>query len=308
MRYGCALATKSKIYRIASSLGLMVGVALMGAFFMLGQLVTPESSLLNFLSQNDERLRDLLNGFSSWVLLYPEVCVDGFYRAMFYISWHMQMYLSVVAAATFIPKLFAQDIASNAIVIYNSKALGKGDYIFGKLGVAVLLLSSIWLLPIAGAWLVGNAMSPDWSYFYHSSSALVRAMFVNGVSMLTMSVVAMAISSLTRKSGIAIVSWLFYWIVSNIGADVLFQVYDWGQYVSLSQALDSLALSAFRFDLVIENAREMIPFFDYYTRDRFDDLPETLIAHSGVPFGAVLSIAIHLVAGCMILSKRLISS
>lgn len=308
VRYGCRLSLKSKILKITAAFCFGVGVALIAAFFLLGQLVSPESSLLNLLSANNDKLKDILNGFASWILVYPEICVDGYYRAMFYASIQLHSFFAVIAIATFIPKLCAQDIASNAIVIYNSKALGKGDYILGKLGVVLYILSCIWIVPMVVAWVFGNAMSPDWSYFYHSSLAFARAMTVVGIGVVAMSFLAMAISSLTQKSGISVIIWIFYWVFSNVVASAVSTVYSWGEYISLNRAFDQLALVVFRFDLVLQNAQEMIPFFDYYTKDALKELPSVIVGGDVSLVGPLTSIAIHVALSFVVLSKRFIRS
>ncbi|MCH6256560.1 hypothetical protein MLD52_08380 [Puniceicoccaceae bacterium K14] len=308
VHYGISLATKSKIFRFVAVLGLTIGLFLIGAFFTLGQLVTPDSSLLSFIAQGNEKIRDTLNGFASWVILYPEICVDGFYRAMFYAAFHGQLFIALIAVATFVPKLCAQDIASNAIVIYNSKALGKGDYILGKLGIPFLLLSGFWLLPVCFAWIVGNVMSPDWSYFFHSSVAALRGITLISICIVVISIWGVAISSLTKRSGISVILWIFYWILTGVVADVISKVYEWGKYLSLNNALNELALSLFRFDQIFAEAKAMIPFFDYYTRDSIGELPDFWVGSSSGLSMAIIAVSIHCILGVLILTKRLLSS
>ena len=51
------------------------------------------------------------------------------------------------------------DLASNAILIYSSKALSRFDYILGKFGIAFTLLSLLCLAPLIAVWFVGNLLS-----------------------------------------------------------------------------------------------------------------------------------------------------
>ena len=63
-----------------------------------------------------------------------------------------------------IPLLITRDLACNAIVIYSSKAVTRGDYLLGKFATAFGLLALTWLGPVCAAWFVGNLLAPDWTF------------------------------------------------------------------------------------------------------------------------------------------------
>ena len=63
--------------------------------------------------------------------------------------------------------LITRDLASNAIIIYASKAVSRGDYLLGKFATAFGLLVLTWLGPVCAAWFVGNLLAPDWRFFWH---------------------------------------------------------------------------------------------------------------------------------------------
>jgi hypothetical protein len=83
------------------------------------------------------------------------------------------MPLSIFALGMALPSLITRDLASNAIVIYSSKAVTRGDYLLGKFCTAFGVMSLTWLGPVCGAWFVGNLLAPDWKFFWHARIALV---------------------------------------------------------------------------------------------------------------------------------------
>ena len=87
---------------------------------------------------------------------------------LFYYFGIWLMRVSIFALGMAIPLLITRDLASNAIIIYSSKAVTRGDYLLGKFATAFGLLALTWLGPVCAAWFMGNLLAPDWSFFWHS--------------------------------------------------------------------------------------------------------------------------------------------
>ncbi len=255
-QYGIRLCLKSWLLRALLILSWSLALGLIGFYFLFGQLLMPEGGLLAF-NLSEDKLQKILSGITAWMLLYPEICVDGLYRISFYAISDIYGSLSFFAIILFIPKLIANDLSSQAIIIYNSKALTRFDYMLGKFGVVFSILCLLWVVPILAAWLMGNFLSPDLSFFYHSFPALLRALLVTLITVVSLSLLAMAISALAKKSSVAIVLWIFVWIFSGVIANTSSQV----KYISLHNCLHDISNHIYALDSFFENAESMLPFF-----------------------------------------------
>jgi len=83
---------------------------------------------------------------------------------------------SIFALGMAIPLLVTRDLASNAIIIYSSKAVSRMDYLLGKFAMAFGLMALTWLGPAFAAWFLGNLLAPDWRFFWHSRAALFNTL------------------------------------------------------------------------------------------------------------------------------------
>ncbi len=261
-RYGLRLCLSGKIIKIFLVLAFAQTFVLGGVFFLFGQLVAPESALLGWLERiGGQEIVRVISGLSSWALLYPEVCVDGIYRIMFYLMTFSSPFLSMIIVALFIHRLIANDLASNAIVIYNSKALTRWDYLTGKFLVVSSILSIVWLLPVVASWLLSNLLSPDWTFFYHSFPSLLRGVTIGLVSVVSLSCLALLVSSLARKTGAAVAYWILGWFSLGIISSVAGVAHPALEYISPIQSIYGLSSGIFRMlDLVVD-AQNMLPFF-----------------------------------------------
>ncbi|MBL9204783.1 MAG: hypothetical protein JNN01_06840 [Opitutaceae bacterium] len=268
--YGLRLCWQSRFLKVLFAVAWVGALFLMAFYFLIGQLLTPDSSLVTTITENlGKRAQSVINGLSAWILLYPEVSVDGLYRVVF--SWATQLYsaLAFFAVALFVPKLIAHDLASNAILIYNSKALTRFDYILGKFGIAFTLLGLLCLAPLIAVWFVGNLLSPDWGFFYHGFPALLRAVSVGLLGVTTYSLLAMAVSSLAKRTSSATAFWILAWIISGMIANTTGRFVSWGRYLSPATCLDHISRYLYDLGGVLEKAKAMLPFF----QSTLDQLP-----------------------------------
>ncbi len=262
-RYGLRLSLKGKIPRAFLFFAMLQAVPLAAAFFLFGQFASPDSALLGWVAEKggSEAVK-VINAVSSWLLLYPEICVAGIYRAMFSLLAYTAPLLSVIMVTFFIHRLIAGDVASHAIVIYKSKALTRWDYVLGKFGVVAPILAAIWILPVVVSWMLGNLLSPDWTFFWHSLPALLRGLAVGVVAVVSLSCIALAVSATAGRSRAAVAYWIIGWIVVMIVANVG-SIED-GSFALLNPVMGIAEFSAglYRIDELWEDARGMLPFFD----------------------------------------------
>lgn len=261
-RYGLRLCLSGRIIKIFLVLALAQTLVMAGVFFLFGQLVAPESALLSWIeSLSGKEVTTMISALSSWALLYPEICVDGIYRIVFFGLKFGSSFFSVIVVALFVHRLIANDLASNAIVIYNSKALTRWDYLIGKFLVVASILSVIWILPVVGSWFLGNALSPDWSFFYHSFPSLLRGLTLGVVAVVSISCLALLVSSMARKTGAAVAYWMLGWLSLGIVSKVASFAHPALEYISPYEAILAFGDGVYRMADLAMDAQNMLPFF-----------------------------------------------
>ena len=264
-RYGLKLCLAGKAIRFFILIAFLQGLVLSVLFGLLGQIVNPESALSNWIGGvAGERNAAIINGLTAWALVYPEICIDGVYRGAFYLAKFSASPLSLIIIALFIHRLIALDLASQAIVIYNSKALTRWDYLIGKFLIAVCILSFIWIAPVVAAWLIGNTLSPDIRFFVYTFPSLARSVIVGIVATLTFSIFALAISSLAKRTGSAVAYWILSWVSLGIFSGIAKATYPILRFINPFSAINEFSAGVFRMNSFFQRAREELPVFNSY--------------------------------------------
>ncbi len=309
-RYGLRLCLAGKIIKIFLVLAFAQTLVLGGVFFLFGQLVAPESALLGWLEGiGGQEIVRVISGLTSWALLYPEICVDGVYRVMFYLLTFSCPFLSMIIVALFVHRLIANDLASNAIVIYNSKALTRWDYLIGKFMVVSTILSVVWLLPVVASWLLSNFLSPDWSFFYHSFPSLLRGLAIGFVSVVSLSCLALLVSSFAKKTGAAVAYWILGWITVGIVASVASIAHPAFNYISPTQAIYALSAGIFRMLDLVTDAQDMLPFFGGFFNRMSDGVdPSDLPIGNGEIVLPLLSLSLYCFLSIVVVSRKVRAS
>lgn len=306
-RYGLRLCLAGRVIKLFLLLALAQSLPLAGVFFLFGQLVAPDSALILWLGAlGGEQVTSVFNGLASWALLYPEIVVDGVYRIAFYLFTSSCPFFTVVTVALFVHRLIANDLASNAIVIYNSKALTRWDYLVGKFLVVATLLSLVWIAPVAISWLLGNALSPDWGFFVHSFPSLLRGLAVGIAAVASLSLLAMLVSSLAKKTGAAVAYWIVGWLILGAAANAASLAAPSLAYLSPMQAIEALSGGVYRLADLLRDARGMLPFFDaFYARlPDFEGTEQAPIVGNGAVGLPLLFLAAYGALSVFVVSRR----
>ncbi len=283
-QYGLRLCWRSRLLKILFAITWVSALGMMAFHFFVGQLLTPDSAVLGYIGDHfGKRNHAIVNGLSAWILLYPEVSVDGLFRVTFSVATKLHSVVAFIAVALFVPKLISHDLSSNAILIYNSKALTRFDYLLGKFGVAFTLLALLGLAPLVAVWFVGNVVSPDWSFFYHGFPALARGVTVATLSAITLSLLALAVSSLAKRTSSATAFWILAWMISGMIAGMTEKLFGWGRYLNPGVCIDHIARHLYDLGGVLEDAKTMLPFF----RSMVDSLPSRNPLNEIAPAGGL---------------------
>lgn len=122
------------------------------------------------------------------------------------------------------PNLISQDLRYNALPLYFSRPLRRVDYVVGKLGVIVSLLSLVIVLPVVAAYLLGLIFSLDISVLRDTYHLLFASVAYGLVISVSAGLLILALSSLSRNSRYVAMFWIGMWFVTNSVALVLMLV------------------------------------------------------------------------------------
>ena len=169
------------------------------------------------------------------------------------------MRVSIFALGPIIPLLITRDLACNAIVIYSSKAVTRGDYLLGKFATAFGFLALTWLGPVCAAWFLGNLLAPDWTFFWHARAALENILIYGLSSMAILSLLALGVSAISANEKSTTAFWFMWWVLGAVIAA------DRAAHPALAPAsgfqfnLNQIALPTFRVGDNIQAAPANIP-------------------------------------------------
>jgi ABC-2 type transport system permease protein len=236
-----------------------LGLAAAAVLFLIGQLLVADSVVVRWVSTFNPNLQIFANLLTLWLRDHPEISVGTTQNVLFYFFGSWLMLLSIFALGPIIPLLITRDLSSNAIVIYSSKAITRGDYFFGKFATAFGFLCLTWLGPVCAAWFLGNLLAPDWSFFWHARSALMNILLYGLSSMTILSLLAMGVSSLSGKERFTTALWFIWWIVgAAINPIAINTRQPWLQHLGFGFNIHEIALYTFRVGEKIERAKASI--------------------------------------------------
>ena len=207
------------------------------------------------------RMQAVVQAIGALVLLYPDVCVDGLFRLIFWAHSFVGLGLCLVALTVLVPRLVARDRASNALIIYLSRPLTSVDYLLGKLGIIAGLLALLWTGPLIFGWLLCMLFAPNADFFTYSISPLLGALLFNGAGLVALASIALGVSALSRSSKASILIWIFLWVIVGALAKPP-ESPEWLKRASFTHNLTEMRKSIFRLDTVLAGAAKTLPLVD----------------------------------------------
>jgi ABC-type transport system involved in multi-copper enzyme maturation permease subunit len=239
---------------------------------------------------------------TTWLEEHPEISVRTTQNILFHYYSIFLLPVSIFALGILVPILITRDLASNAIIIYSSKAVSRGDYLLGKFSTAFAVLAVTWLGPICAAWFVGNLVAPDWRFFWHSRSALGHALVFVLSGMIVLSSLAMGMSSVSMKEKLTPAYWYMWWIFGGVITPIAAHTEPWLRHLSFNYNLDQLALAIFRPANDIKIAQDNIPLLGDMLRNI---KPETMEALGSPALeGATVSLVVMALIAAFIIQRR----
>lgn len=202
-----------RFFKIILALAWSAGLAIALFGFAFSQLITDGGWLETVAAQWGTRSTAAAKVISAIILMYPDVCVGGFYTLVFWLHSFLGLWLSLFALTALLPRLITRDRASNALIAYLSRPLTSGDYLLGKLGTIVGVLVCVWTGPLLFGWLLSTALSPNLDFVIHSFPPLLDALLFNGISLVVLAAIALGISAISRTSRNTLLVWLGLWVI-----------------------------------------------------------------------------------------------
>jgi hypothetical protein len=287
-RNGLVASLENKWLRHLVVLCWIGGLAMTAVLFCVGQLLVADSVVVQWVGNLNPQLQSFAHLLTSWLEQHPEVSVRTTQNLLFFYFAILLLPMSIFALGMSLPLLVTRDLASNAIIIYSSKAVSRGDYLLGKFATAFGLLGFTWLGPACAAWFLGNLLAPDWRFFWHSRVALGHLLLFCVGSMCILSLLALGVSASSSKEKSTPAFWFTWWILGGVIAPIATHTQPWLRHLSFNYDLDQLALAVFRLGDDLKLAQDNIPIFGTMLRNI---RPETLTAINSPPVvGALLGL------------------
>src|ERR1039457_3377440 len=245
-RNGLTACLRNKWLRHVEVLCWGTALIMAGLLFMVGQLLVADSVVVQWVGNFNPGLQSFARFLTTWLEQHPEISVRTLQNVMFYFFCTYLLRASIFVLGMAIPILITRDLASNAIIIYSSKAVSRGDYLLGKLAAAFGLLVLTWLGPVCTAWFVGNLLAPDWRFFWHARIPLCHALVFGLSSMCILSALVLGVSAISTKEKSTISLWYTWWILGGGVVPIAAHTQPWLRHLSFNFNLDQIALAVFR--------------------------------------------------------------
>lgn len=139
------------------------------------------------------------------------------YSTFFKFEIFFIMLLMVIAG----PNLISRDLRLNALPLYFSRPLRRLDYFLGKLGVIAALVAAVAVAPAVVAYVFGICFSLDLGMIRDTWRLLPASVAYGLVIVVSTGTLALALSSLSRRSLYVGIAWGGVWLISSAVAGVL---------------------------------------------------------------------------------------
>lgn len=175
-----------------------------------------------------------------------------------------------IFSATVIPEILVPDRSEKTLPLYFARAITRFDYVFAKLAAAAVLTMTISVIPAIILWF-GRQLTADSpaSAMGDNIGDLGRVILLGALVALTLGTIALVISSMTDRKGVAIAVIIIGFMVISVLSEVAVAELDtgWSDYLMLGsiQSVFS-AISASMFDVApnMEVQRADLPTWLYF--------------------------------------------
>jgi ABC-2 type transport system permease protein len=252
---------RTRLFRILVALAWTGGLVLAAAGFVFSQSVSSGGWVETAAVQLGPRYQALASALAGFVLLYPDICIGGWYTVIFWLHSYLGLGLSLIALTAMVPRLITRDRATNALTLYLSRPLTSGDYLLGKLGMIVAVLALMWTGPLLFGWLLSVVFAPNRDFIVYSFSPLTRALLFQAIGLVTLASIALGVSAISRTSRTTTVLWIGLWLILGTMATPP-RASAWVKWASFTHSLSQVRHGVFRVDEAFTTAAEGLPILD----------------------------------------------
>lgn len=250
-----------RLFRILLFLAWFGGVLLAALGFLFSQSVATGGWLETLAVYLGPRAQALSSAVAALILMYPEICIGGWFALIFWLHSFVGLGLSLVAITAMVPRLITRDRASNALTVYLSRPLTSVDYLLGKLGMIVGVIGVMWTGPLLVGWLLSVGFAPNRDFIVHSFEPLLRALLFHGIALGALAAIALGVSAVSRTSRSTTVLWIGLWLIVGAVAKPP-QAPVWLKRSSFVHNLNEVRQGILRLDTALLDVSENLPFID----------------------------------------------
>jgi ABC-2 type transport system permease protein len=291
-----------RLFRFLLIVAWTGGVALAALGFLFSQSIASGGWLETLAIYLGPRAQALSSALAAFVLLYPEICIGGWFTLIFWLHSYLGLGLSLVALTAMVPRLITRDRATNALTVYLSRPLTSSDYLLGKLGMIVGMLAAMWTGPLLFGWVLSVAFAPDRDFIYYSVEPLGRALLFHGIGLVSLAAIALGVSAISRTSRNTVILWIGLWLILGAVAAPP-KAPPWLKRASFTHNLSEVRQGVLRLDAALSTAAEGLPLIDQRFARNLSSAGKK--AETTDFNGALTSLGIFVVIGSFVFLRKL---
>src|SRR5713101_6835357 len=189
-RHGVRVQLKNRILFLILIVAFLPAIALV-----------PADPISGLVEQKSENVLALVRAIlPAEMLLDPKAFRVTFWTLSYSFFFKFQMFFIMILVVIAGPGLISRDLRFNALPLYFARPLTRLDYFLGKLGVIGTLVAAVAVVPAVVAYLVGVCFSLDLSVVRDTYPILIASVTYGLVVTLSVGMLMLAMSSLTRRS------------------------------------------------------------------------------------------------------------
>lgn len=252
---------RTRLFKVLLAVAWSGGLMLAALGYLFSQSISSGGWLENLAGNMGPRFEAVVSALAAFVLLYPDICIGGWYTLLFWLHSFMGLGLCLIALTAMIPRLITRDRATHALTVYLSRPLTSGDYLLGKLGIIVGVLVALWTGPLLFGWLVSVALAPNLDFVIHSGPPLLRGLLFHGISAVALAAIALGVSAISRTPRSTTIIWVGLWLVIGAvakppGAPA------WIRRASFTHNLGEVRQGIIPLDTALKDAATILPILD----------------------------------------------
>ncbi len=291
-----------RFFKILVAAAWAGGVAIATLGFVFSQSVSSGGWLETFAVYGGPRVQAIVSATGALVLMYPDICIGGWFTLIFWLHSFFGLYLSLIALTVMIPRLVTRDRASNALIVYLSRPLTSADYLLGKLGTIVGVLMLLWTGPLLFGWLLSVAFAPNRDFIVYSFEPLGRALLFHGIAVVALAAIALGVSAVSRTTRNTLILWIGLWVIMGF-VTMEPDTPRWLQRASFTNNLSEARLGILKLDTALTIAAEVLPTTN---ADFSRNLQRAGGKAQAADFnGALVGLGVFIVASSLIFMRRL---